>query len=829
MKKMTLIIAVCMLFVASASISRDMNSVKAENHRILQEARTAYANGHELSPQQESLLINRGIIQLNPTELDEQGGPDEYGHYYIDSQEENGPTYEWIDISETGTDITNMGDDDYQGPFDLPFDFDFYGNEYDEIYICSNGYITFGEGYDDWGVEDCPDVSEPNNALFFCGTDMDPETGGTIYYESHDDGYWICQFEEVNDYDEEGTLTAEVLIYPNGLIYYQYQEVDDVFYLIEDEVIGIENADGTDGLRVSFRDDPENYPFDELGILFTPGEPDASLRGRVTDANTGDAIAAANIRYFNFSTETGEDGVYGYPDFFSGTYVVTIEALGYEVYRDEEVDVDVGGNTIEFELIPLAATILGTVSDEFTEEAIAGAIVSVYDEEGEIAAQDTTDDLGQYITEMETGGQFDVEVSVDGYRPGYAEDIEIVQGDEFVQDFALTPVLEANIEDLQALETGHWVTTVGFVTQPTNSTNTEATDFYIQDTTGYGIQVWADDPWVDDDLNRGDEIRVTGILDEADGITRIIDLEYEILGTGNPMHAPYIAETGDMAENGAMEGSWVQVRGQIEADTPGQGSFKINLDDGSGQVGVIIFEATGIDTSEFTADTWVVLQGILSLERDVVKIIPNMQEDLELILFAVPENLAAEVTELEEPLQLEVVLTWTHDDENDDLLNFNIYRDDVLVGDSQELTWTETLDDPNPGEAGNYTYSYTVTAVYDETETDPSEAEEVIWDITSVNEILSSGVPEKWALEAVYPNPFNPTLHIVLGVPQISEVTVEIMDILGRRVAVLHKGELSAAYHRLGWNATSNPTGLYFLRINSKSGFNEVRKVMFIK
>ncbi|MDP8286392.1 MAG: T9SS type A sorting domain-containing protein, partial [Candidatus Electryonea clarkiae] len=127
-----------------------------------------------------------------------------------------------------------------------------------------------------------------------------------------------------------------------------------------------------------------------------------------------------------------------------------------------------------------------------------------------------------------------------------------------------------------------------------------------------------------------------------------------------------------------------------------------------------------------------------------------------------------------------------------------------------------------------YTYEYEVTAVYDEGETEGAEIE-VIWDITLVHERPYSGVPTEWSLEAVYPNPFNPTLHVVLGVPQTSNVTVEIMDILGRRVAALHQGELSAAYHRVGWNATGHPTGLYFLRVTSNTGFNKISKVMFIK
>ncbi|MFC2170454.1 carboxypeptidase regulatory-like domain-containing protein [Calditrichota bacterium] len=917
MKKEALIITICTLLVTSIAISRDLNPVKAERHRVLREARTAYDSGQTLTEEQTTLLIQRGIIKSNNSELDEQGGPDEFGHYYIDSQEEGGPSFEWIDISETGNEIEGMGDDDYQGPLDLPFDFPFYGTDYDEIYICSNGYLTFGAGSEEYdpnweGVE-----GEPNNVLLFCGTDLDPSNAGSIYYESHDDGYWICQFDGVSDYDWEGAITAEVLIYPNGLIYYQYESVSDVFYLVEYEYIGIENEDGSDYLHASVYEEPADYPFDELGILFTPGAPDASIRGIISDENTGDPIAAARVRFCNFAIETDEEGFYGIPDFFSGPYVLTVEALGYETYRDTELEVAEGGNTIEIELTPLATTIMGTVTDAITEEAIEDAEVTVYDSEGETVAEVVTDEGGQYLAEMNMGGQFDIEVTAENYHTGYAEDIELAQGEEAIQDFQLDPLItqimgtvtdaltdeaiesaeitvydsegeivaevitdeggmylvemdigglfdvevtaenyrtgyaedielalgeeatqdfqldpifSGTIEELQTdMELGQWITTVGIVTQPTNSTNIEETDFYIQDGSGYGIRVWDDAPWTEDDLNRGDSVLVVGILDEANNITQIIDFELELLGTGLAMPDPLIAGTSDMAGNGAMEGSWVQTYGELSADPPDEGDFSLSLNDGSGMVSTFFFESTGIDLSDFQAGDWMVIRGVLSMTLLGVSIHPNMQEDVERVVFPVPADLAAESAELEEPLSLVVTLNWTHEMETDEFLYYKIYRDEVEVDTSLETTWIDTIADPNPGEDGNYTYSYTVSAFYDEKETDQSEPAEVIWDITSVGDVDLSLVPTEWALEAVYPNPFNPAVFITLAVPEAAKVSVVITDVLGRSVAELHNGVLSPARHRFSWNATNQPTGIYFLNLNSSTGFSDIRKLVFIK
>ncbi len=63
----------------------------------------------------------------------------------------------------------------------LPFDFVFFSNSYDVCYPASNGYIAFGEPHDTWYIS-IPDVGGINNLLALAGYDLDPATGGSIYY-----------------------------------------------------------------------------------------------------------------------------------------------------------------------------------------------------------------------------------------------------------------------------------------------------------------------------------------------------------------------------------------------------------------------------------------------------------------------------------------------------------------------------------------------------------------------------------------------------------------------------------------------------------------------
>ena len=75
-------------------------------------------------------------------------GPDYYGYFAYDSFDtdyEQAPVYDWVDIDpNTGGPGSDqwLGDDDSM-QMNLPFTFRYYGRDYDEVTICSNGWISF--------------------------------------------------------------------------------------------------------------------------------------------------------------------------------------------------------------------------------------------------------------------------------------------------------------------------------------------------------------------------------------------------------------------------------------------------------------------------------------------------------------------------------------------------------------------------------------------------------------------------------------------------------------------------------------------------------------
>ena len=71
------------------------------------------------------------------------GGPDQYGYIWKDSDEPGGPVYNWIDITQTGTLVTGLADDNVVGPIVLTTNAPFYWYDIKKIWIGSNGYIVF--------------------------------------------------------------------------------------------------------------------------------------------------------------------------------------------------------------------------------------------------------------------------------------------------------------------------------------------------------------------------------------------------------------------------------------------------------------------------------------------------------------------------------------------------------------------------------------------------------------------------------------------------------------------------------------------------------------
>ncbi|MCY4205271.1 MAG: DUF4397 domain-containing protein [Bacteroidetes bacterium] len=75
-------------------------------------------------------------------------------------------------------------------------------------------------------------------------------------------------------------------------------------------------------------------------------------------------------------------------------------------------------------------------------------------------------------------------------------------------------------------------------------------------------------------------------------------------------------------------------------------------------------------------------------------------------------------------------------------------------------------------------------------------------------------IPTEFALHGNYPNPFNPSTRIQFDLPESAQVTVQVVDMLGREVMALPAKEFEAGSNRsIELNATNLASGTYLYRM----------------
>lgn len=87
---------------------------------------------------------------------------------------------------------------------------------------------------------------------------------------------------------------------------------------------------------------------------------------------------------------------------------------------------------------------------------------------------------------------------------------------------------------------------------------------------------------------------------------------------------------------------------------------------------------------------------------------------------------------------------------------------------------------------------------------------------TAVSVEETKALPSTFGLSQNYPNPFNPTTAISYQLTAFSFVTLKVFDMLGREVATLVNEERGAGTHRVVWDASGYPSGVYVYRLQAR-------------
>jgi hypothetical protein len=115
--------------------------------------------------------------------------------------------------------------------------------------------------------EAIPDVAEPNLSVYAWWDDLDVRTSGTIhYYDDAANNRFIVQYTNVPHYSgTPGVYTFQVILNASGTVLCQYLDMQQT---LNSATLGIENADGSDGLQVAYN---AAYMHNNLAILYSRG------------------------------------------------------------------------------------------------------------------------------------------------------------------------------------------------------------------------------------------------------------------------------------------------------------------------------------------------------------------------------------------------------------------------------------------------------------------------------------------------------------------------------------------------------------------------------
>jgi hypothetical protein len=95
--------------------------------------------------------------------------------------------------------------------------------------------------------------------------------------------------------------------------------------------------------------------------------------------------------------------------------------------------------------------------------------------------------------------------------------------------------------------------------------------------------------------------------------------------------------------------------------------------------------------------------------------------------------------------------------------------------------------------------------------------------------LKTAGLPAEYALLQNYPNPFNPTTNIRFSLPEQSNVTLKIFNILGQAVATpLLNESLDRGDHAVVVDAKNWVSGVYFYQLSAGT-YTSVKKMTLLK
>ncbi len=301
-------------------------------------------------------------------------GPDDYGYMCFDNTDEGWdvtPTYNWIEINPAveeragdgvNTQLQDVGEEhDVSTVVHLPFTFTYYGEDFDRITICSNGWASLGDHHELITARNRRIPAGMVGSGMLCPFWDDLITtreGGIFTWFYPDSNFFIIEWSQMRKLGPRGANepleTFEIIlkdpeVYPtfsgDGDIVFQYRTVTDDQSAFQEwdtpfATVGIGSVDQTDGLEYTYwgARHPGAAPLVEgRAILFTTMiQFDVGvLDGHVIDVLSGNPVEGVTITTtYGFTAVTDTNGYYLIPQVLVDT-TMTYEATASKMFYND--------------------------------------------------------------------------------------------------------------------------------------------------------------------------------------------------------------------------------------------------------------------------------------------------------------------------------------------------------------------------------------------------------------------------------------------------------------------------------------------------------------
>ncbi len=772
------------------------------------------------------------------------GGPDAFGYKWIDSDDPNGPLYVWNDIASTGTAVTSWipsgsfdgADEGYAGPFPFGFNFKFYGQSKQQVYISSNGLLVFTAPITNLYTNSViPEIAKPNEFIAPFWDDLDCSSQGAVYYKQ-DGNKFIVQYSNVKNFSGSSSLTFQIVLYSDGKIMFYYNYMEGT---LTSGTTGIENADGNIGLQIAYNAD---YIKNNLAVKI------ASAPDWLAGTNLSGQLNSNQSAAIVLSIES--------KDFAQGTYSMDMKIASNDPLNP-------------FVAVPVKMILTDSIPDKANTW------------ESSLTLKDAGNLSRTLIFGMTSSATDGIdtslgELSLPPLPPTGTLDVRF--------EMPIVP-LEYSIKDYRkdTLQSAEWnikfqTGAGGYpVTFAWNPSALPSGTFTLKDiVTGTIVNV---------DMKAQDSVRITnpGItavkIDYAKQLCRAVALvagwnlaAIPLLPANAAAIAVFPAATSQMFtfNNGytsqttltAGKGYWVRYSSAANIPICGTSSSgDIALSAGWNLVGA--YNSTIPVSSISTTPAGIINSSYFGFSNGYVQaanlepgkgcwIRTSQAGTLNLPVGVVAKSGAEAVWQIDKSWSKIIVTDKTGN-------SATLYAAKNGVN-------TSTLDLPPVPPAGIFDVRFASQSLVENLGSEakaisisgatyPVEirAEGIDLSVKDkatgklLNSVVKSGSsivianeninsievsanikPVAFELQQNYPNPFNPSTMIRFGLPENARVRLTIYNQIGEQVAELVNGQMEAGYHQVTWNAANMSSGVYFYEIRADK-FRAVKKLIFMK